>query len=57
MKAQELQTLMLKHRLSVEELYRITGHKPNDIRGYLSGKKKIPDWITEESLTRKTIRG
>jgi len=53
LKAQELQTLMLKNRLSVEELFRITGHKPNDIRGYLTGKKKIPEYWTEESLKEK----
>jgi hypothetical protein len=29
-----------------------TGVKPNDIRGWLSGKRKIPDWLTEESLTK-----
>tara|TARA_R100000278_G_C5473164_1_gene165248 strand:+ start:1019 stop:1165 length:147 start_codon:yes stop_codon:yes gene_type:complete len=48
---------MLKHRLSVEEMFRMTGHKPHDIRGYLTGKKKIPEHWTSESLTRKTIRG
>ncbi len=50
----DLQTLMLKNRLSVEELYRMTGHKPNDIRGYLKGTKKIPEYWTEESLLDKT---
>ena len=44
--------LCLKHRLSVEDIFRNTGVKPNDIRGWLSGKRKIPDWITEESLTK-----
>ena len=48
----ELQTLCLKHRLSVEDLFKSTGVKPNDIRGWLSGKRKIPDWITEESLIK-----
>ena len=53
MTSNELQTLCLKHRLSVEDVFRSTGHKPNDIRGWLSGKRKIPDWITEESLIKK----
>ncbi len=53
MKNTELQTLCLKHRLSVEDIFRMTGVKPNDIRGWLSGKRKIPDWLTEESLTKK----
>jgi hypothetical protein len=44
---------MLKNRLSVEQLFRITGHKPNDIRGYLTGKKKIPDYWSEESLKQQ----
>ena len=52
MKNTELQTLCLKHRLSVEDIFRNTGHKPNDIRGWLSGKRKIPDWVSEESLTK-----
>ena len=44
---------MLKNRLSVEKLFQITGHKPNDIRGYLRGSKKVP-WVwTEESLKEK----
>ena len=46
----ELQTICLKNRLSVEELYARTGHKPNEIRGYLRGSKKIPEYWTEESL-------
>ena len=49
----ELQTFMLKNRLSVEMLFRMTGHKPNDIRGYLKGNKKIPWFWTEESLKEK----
>jgi len=32
----------------------MTGHKPNDIRGYLKGTKKIPEYWTEESLLDKT---
>jgi len=52
LKHTELQTLCLKHRLSVESIFRNTGVKPNGVRGWLSGKKKIPDWITEESLTK-----
>jgi hypothetical protein len=54
MTSDELQTLCLKHRLSVEDVFRNTGHKPNDIRGWLSGKKKIPWYVTEESLTKKS---
>ncbi len=46
----ELQTLCLKHRLSVEELFARTGQKPNEIRGYLRGSKKIPEYWTEEFL-------
>ena len=53
MKNIELQTLCLKHRLSVQDIFTKTGVKPNDIRGWLSGKRKIPDWLTEESLTKK----
>ena len=49
----ELQTFCLKNRLSVEQLFRMTGHKPHDIRGYLSGKKRIPDYWTQESLQQK----
>ena len=48
----DLQTIMLKHRLSVEKLFSNTGHKPNDIRGYLKGTKKIPEYWTEESITK-----
>ena len=54
MKNTELQALCLKYRLSVEDIFRNTGHKPNDIRGWLSGKRKIPDWLTEESLINKS---
>ena len=53
MKAKELQTYMLKNRLSVEQLFRITGHKPNEIRGYLRGDRKIPHYWSEESLKRQ----
>ena len=49
----DLQTFMLKNRLSVEQLFRMTGHKPNEIRGYLRGNKKIPWMWTEESLKQK----
>lgn len=49
----ELQTFMLQNRLSVEELFRMTGHKPHDIRGYLTGKKKIPHYWSQESLQQK----
>ena len=44
---------MLKNRLSVDQLFRITGHKPNEIRGYLRGNKKIPWMWTEEHLKQK----
>ncbi len=31
----------------------LTGHKPNDIRGYLRGSKKIPHYWSEETLLEK----
>ena len=54
MTRQEVEKFMLQNRLSVEDVFRNTGNKPNDIRGWLSGKKKIPWYITEESLTKKS---
>jgi len=53
LKKHDLQTFMLKNRLSVEQLFRITGHKPHEIRGYLRGSKKIPWMWTEEHLKQK----
>ena len=44
---------MLKHRISVEDMFRLTGHKPNEIRGYLRGNKKMPHYWSEESLLQK----
>jgi len=38
----ELQQLMLKHRISVNELHLKTSISHNDIRGYLAGRKTIP---------------
>tara|TARA_R100001224_G_scaffold59596_2_gene35314 strand:+ start:209 stop:412 length:204 start_codon:yes stop_codon:yes gene_type:complete len=38
----ELQQLMLKYRISVNELHLKTSISPNDIRGYLAGRKTIP---------------
>ena len=50
MKREELQKFMLQNRLSVEEFYRKVGYSPTIIRNFLKGKKKIPEWWTEESL-------
>tara|TARA_R100001086_G_scaffold48382_1_gene21334 strand:- start:419 stop:610 length:192 start_codon:yes stop_codon:yes gene_type:complete len=38
-----LQKLCLKHHVSVEELFRLTGIPPNKLRAILSGKKKIDE--------------
>jgi hypothetical protein len=37
----ELQQLMLKYRISVNELHLKTSISHNDIRGYLTGRKTI----------------
>jgi hypothetical protein len=56
MTRQELQTFMLKNRLSVEEFHRKVGYSPDIIRKFLKGTKKIPDYMSLESLTKK-IKG
>jgi len=38
----ELQQLMLKYRISVNELHMKTSISKNDIHGYLAGRKTIP---------------
>ena len=43
----ELQQLMLKHRISVNELSLNTGIKHNDIKGYLTGRKTIPAGLAD----------
>ena len=53
MTRQELQTFMLKNRLSVEEFYRKVGYSPDIIRKFLKGTKKIPEHFTQEYLDKK----
>ena len=55
MTRQELQTFMLKNRLSVEEFYRKIGYSPDIIRKFLKGTKKIPDHFSQEDL-EKTLQ-
>jgi len=43
----ELQQLMLKYRISVNELHLKTSISPNDIRGYLAGRKTITTYIVD----------
>ena len=43
----ELQQLMLSKRISISALARDTCIKENAIRGYLSGKKAIPNNLVE----------
>jgi len=43
----QLQQLMLKYRISVNELSLYTGMKHNDIKGYLAGRKTIPDNLSD----------
>jgi hypothetical protein len=38
---------MLKYRISVNELSLYTGMKHNDIKGYLAGRKTIPDNLSD----------
>ena len=54
MTRQELEKFMLQNRLSVEEFHRKIGYSPDIIRKFLKGTKKIPWYITEESLTKKS---
>jgi hypothetical protein len=56
MTRQELEKFMLQNRLSVEEFHRKIGYSPDMIRKFLKGTKKIPDYMSLESLT-KTIKG
>ena len=53
LKKEELQTFMLKNRISVEEFYRKIGYSPELIRKFLKGTKKIPMELTQESLQKK----
>ena len=55
MTKQELEKFMLQNRLSVEEFHRKIGYSPDIIRKFLKGTKKIPDYMSLESLT-KTIK-
>tara|TARA_R110000824_G_scaffold30181_6_gene99589 strand:+ start:2066 stop:2353 length:288 start_codon:yes stop_codon:yes gene_type:complete len=43
----ELQDLMLKYRISINELHLKTSIKTNDIRGYLTGKRPIPTYVVD----------
>ena len=56
MTKQELEKFMLQNRLSVEEFHRKIGYSPDMIRKFLKGTKKIPDYMSLESLN-KTIKG
>lgn len=53
MTRQELQTFMLKNRLSVEAFYRKVGYSPRIIRDFLKGIKKVPEHFTLEYLDKK----
>ncbi len=53
MTKQELQTFMLKNRLSVEEFYRKVGYSPDIIRKFLKGTKKVPEHFNQEYLDKK----
>tara|TARA_Y100001972_G_scaffold13538_1_gene14322 strand:+ start:279 stop:482 length:204 start_codon:yes stop_codon:yes gene_type:complete len=43
----ELQHLMLKHRVSINELFLKTGIPVNKIKGYLTGRRAIPDDLSD----------
>jgi len=43
----ELQQLMLKYRISVNELHLKTSISKNDIHGFLNGRKSIPTHIVD----------
>ena len=43
----ELQQLMLKYRISVNELHMKTYIPKNDIHGYLAGRKTITTYIVD----------
>ena len=46
----ELQQLMLKHRISVNELHLKTSISKNDIHGYLTGIKTIPTYLVDRII-------
>jgi hypothetical protein len=43
----DLQQLMLKHRVSINELFLKTGIPVNKIKGYLTGRRAIPDNLSD----------
>ena len=43
----ELQQLMLKYRISVNELHLKTSIPKNDIHGYLNGRKTITTYVVD----------
>ena len=43
----ELQQLMLKHRVSINELFLKTGIPVNKIKGYLAGRRTIPTYVVD----------
>tara|TARA_B100001094_G_scaffold38659_1_gene33017 strand:- start:84 stop:287 length:204 start_codon:yes stop_codon:yes gene_type:complete len=43
----ELQQLMLKYRISVNELHMKTSIPKNDIHGYLAGRKTITTYVVD----------
>ena len=43
----ELQQLMLKYRISVNELHLKTSIPKNDIHGYLAGRKTITTYVVD----------
>jgi len=55
LKKEELQTFMLKNRISVEEFHRKIGYSPDMIRKFLKGTKKVPDHFSQEYL-EKTLQ-
>jgi len=43
----ELQNLMLKYRVSINELFLKTGTPVNHIKGYLAGRRTIPTTLVD----------
>jgi len=43
----DLQQLMLKHRVSINELFLKTGIPVNTIKGYLTGRRTIPTYVVD----------
>tara|TARA_A100001391_G_C4831820_1_gene214390 strand:- start:155 stop:343 length:189 start_codon:yes stop_codon:yes gene_type:complete len=43
----ELQNLMLKYRISINELFNMTGIPVNHIKGYLAGRRTIPTHVVD----------